>query len=220
MRSSNRNAASLGLIVLALAGCTTVGPDFGRPAAPTGPAASGYAGPVDPAPRELELVARGRAESPWWAAFGSEDPDRAIQDALLANPTLAEAEAALQRATAELAVARGEALPQADAQAGVRRVRINTVSFGFTGFPNRTVDLYSVGLGVTYDLDLFGGGRRRIEAAGARAEAARLRADAAHLSLTGNVAIQMLRVAALRGRRSAHHRYDPGRSGGGWCDST
>lgn len=175
-----------------------MGPDFERPEVPTGPAAAGYAGPVDPAPRALELVARGRAESPWWAAFGSEDLDRAIQDALLANPTLAEAEAALQRATAELAVARGEALPQADAQAGARRVRINTVSFGFTGFPNRTVDLYSVGLGVTYDLDLFGGGRRRIEAAGARAEAARQRADAAYLSLTGNVAMQMLRVAALR----------------------
>jgi NodT family efflux transporter outer membrane factor (OMF) lipoprotein len=188
------------MTLLALGGCATVGPDFKPPPLPEGGAAAGYASAADPRPREVEFaaVARTSAEAPWWRGLGSEELDRTIRDAIAGNPSLAEAEATLQRATAELAAARGGTLPQADAQAGVRKVRFNTASFGFTGFPNRTLDLYSVGAGVTYDLDLFGGGRRRVEAAGARVAAARHRAEAAYLSLTGNVALQMFRVAALR----------------------
>jgi NodT family efflux transporter outer membrane factor (OMF) lipoprotein len=196
VRRSSR-AASVGITFLALCGCTTVGPDFERPALPQGSAAVGYAGSADPRPRDVELIAA-RTGTTWWSAFGSEELDRTIRDAIAGNPSLAEAEGALQRAIADLAAARGGTLPQADIQGGARKARINTASFGFTGFPNRSVDLYSIGAGVTYDLDLFGAGRRGVEAADARVEAARQRAEAAYLSLTGNVALQMLRVAALR----------------------
>lgn len=195
MRLSNRTFLSPGLFVLALSGCTTLGPDFERPAPPVNPA-SGFAGPLDPQPRTIELTAPTGA--PWWTALQSPELDRAVREAVAANPSLAEAEATLARAKAELGVIRGETLPQVEAQAGVRKTRINTAAFGFSGFPNRTVDLYSVGIGATYDLDLFGGGRRRVEAASARVASAGYRAEAAYLSLTGRVAEQAIRVAALR----------------------
>jgi NodT family efflux transporter outer membrane factor (OMF) lipoprotein len=56
---------------------------------------------------------------------------------------------------------------------------------------------------VGYDLDLFGGKRRASEAAQARAEAAARQADAAYLTLSGNVALQAMRVASLRSQMAA-----------------
>ena len=51
---------------------------------------------------------------------------------------------------------------------------------------------------VSYDLDLFGGKKRATEEANARADAAGRQADAAYLSLSGNMAIQAMRIATLR----------------------
>jgi NodT family efflux transporter outer membrane factor (OMF) lipoprotein len=56
---------------------------------------------------------------------------------------------------------------------------------------------------VSYDLDLFGGRRRATEQAQARAEAAARQADAAYLTLSGNVAMQAMRVAGLRAQIAA-----------------
>jgi NodT family efflux transporter outer membrane factor (OMF) lipoprotein len=51
---------------------------------------------------------------------------------------------------------------------------------------------------VTYDLDIVGGERRRVEAARAAARAQAGRADAAYLTLTGDVALQAVTIAGLR----------------------
>ena len=50
-----------------LCGCTTVGPDFERPAPPK---VASYAMPGEPAPR-LKLEPQS-APSQWWTAFGSD----------------------------------------------------------------------------------------------------------------------------------------------------
>jgi NodT family efflux transporter outer membrane factor (OMF) lipoprotein len=188
---------SLPVIALAgaLAGCTTVGPNFERPAAP---AAETYAMAGDAPPAQARLIPEARAAGPWWTTFGSAELDRVMGEALAGNQTVAAADAALERALAGVDSARGGLAPQVDANAGARRERFNTAAFGFAGFPSPTINLYSVGGTVAYDLDLWGGTRRKIEAAAARAEGEGRRADAAYLSLTGNVAIQAARIAALR----------------------
>jgi NodT family efflux transporter outer membrane factor (OMF) lipoprotein len=121
-----------------------------------------------------------------------------VRQALADSPTLAEANATLQQAQQQAAAVRGAQRPQVDASASAQRERINTQAFGFTGFPSPTISLYSVGANVAYDLDLFGGRKRATEAASARAEAAARQADAAYLTLSGNVALQAMRVASLR----------------------
>jgi NodT family efflux transporter outer membrane factor (OMF) lipoprotein len=101
-------------------------------------------------------------------------------------------------------VVAADRLPKIDANAGAVRERINFAAFGFSGFPglpafsNPTISLYSVGATVSYGLDLFGLTRRRIEVVGAQADAEARRADAAYLALTGNVALQVVRIAGLR----------------------
>lgn len=189
--------------VVALAGCKTVGPDFHAPAAPQGAAASGYAMAGDPIAAGVRLDPDARTLGPWWQAFGSPELDQTVRTALADSPTIAEANATLERYQAEVAAARGAELPQVDATAGAERERINTQAFGFTGFPSPTISLYSIGATVSYDLDLFGGKRRATEAAQAKAEAAARQADAAYLTLTGNVAAQAMRVAGLRAQIAA-----------------
>jgi NodT family efflux transporter outer membrane factor (OMF) lipoprotein len=177
--------------------CTTVGPNFSTPAAPD---VQGYAMAGDKRPAIVKLTPATRAAGPWWLSLGSHDLDTVMDQALAGNQTVAAATATLQKARAEAAAARGAAAPQVDANAGAERTRINLSAFGIPGFPSPTVNLFSVGATVSYDLDLFGGEKRRIETAAAMAQAQDRRADAAYLTLTGNVAMQAVEIAGLRAR--------------------
>lgn len=188
------------LAASSLSACATVGPNFKTPAAPTTASALG-SGETAPAAARLD-VASAHA-GPWWTALNSPELDAVIRQALKDSPTLAEADATLAQAASALAQARGVAGPQVTGNAGLARERANLQSFGFTGFgdiqlSNPTFNLYSVGGAFSYDLDLWGGSRRRIEGATARAEAQGRRTEAAYLSLTANVALQAATIASLR----------------------
>lgn len=202
-QSSSFRALVLGVSALALTACQTVGPSFTTPDAPKGAAADGYAMVGDPAAPGVSLSPEARAAGPWWQAFGSPELDQAVRLALSDSPNLAAANATLERAQSEARAYKGAQQVQADANAAIQRERINTQSFGFTGFPNPTIPLYTVGATVSYDLDLFGGKRRATEAARARAEAAARQADAAYLTLSSNVALQAMRIAALRAQMAS-----------------
>ena len=80
----------------------------------------------------------------------------------------------------------------------VYRINFNQFGITFPGVSNPTINLLTVGFNVSYDLDLFGGGRRKVETAEAATNAQARRADAAYLTLTANVARQAVRIAALR----------------------
>jgi len=187
-------------LVLCLSACAAVGPNFQRP---TPPATQAYAAAKDPAPAGVSLTPDARAAGPWWQALGSPELDGVIRQALADSPTIAEATATLQRANEQAAAARGALAPEVSANGGAQRERINTQAFGFTGFPSPTINLFQIGAGVTYDLDLFGGKRRAREQAQARAEAEARRADAAYLTLSGNLALQAMRIAAARAQLAA-----------------
>jgi NodT family efflux transporter outer membrane factor (OMF) lipoprotein len=201
--SNKARAAVLGASVLVLTACQTVGPNFRSPAGPNHAAAAGYAMAGDPAVLGVRLDPDARSAGPWWQAFGSSELDQTVRAALADSPTLAAANATLERVQSEAREAKGAQQFQADVNASVQRQRINTQSFGFTGFPNPTIPLYSVGGLVSYDLDLFGGKRRATEAARARAEAVARQADAAYLTLSSNVALQAMRIAGIRAQIAA-----------------
>ena len=181
-----------------LTACATVGPNFQAPAAPV---AAGYAMAGDTASRIPVLGASAVDARAWWTAFGSPDLDRTIQQALSDSPTLAAADATLLQAR-EAASAERQA-PTGGLNASAERTRINLAAFGIPGFPSPTVNQYSVGGNITYDLDLFGGLRRQTEDAQAQAEAQANRAQAAYLTLTGNVAMAAVRIATLRAQIAA-----------------
>ena len=190
------------LAATALAGCT-VGPNFERPAAPAAtayrPATEAHpAAPSEPA-ADLGAGPRGR----WWEAFGSPAMNDLVGQALAHNYSLAAADATLRASDAEARAIAGRRLPQIDANARVEQEQVNLSGFGFQPSPelglagNPAFHLYSVGGGISYDLDLFGGLRRQEEQGLAQAEAERRRAEAAHLAIAGRVVTQVLTIAAL-----------------------
>lgn len=194
---SIRILASTALAAVLATGCATVGPDFQTP---TAPAVDRFAMAGDATPVLAPAQAPAGA---WWTALGSPQLDAVMAQALRDSPTLAEADATLRRAQLQALQANALIAPQVEGDAAATRQRINTQQFGFTGFPSPTISLYSVGAGVSYDLDLFGGAKRGLEAAQARAQEQASRTDAAYLTLTGNVALQAIRIAALRAQLDA-----------------
>jgi NodT family efflux transporter outer membrane factor (OMF) lipoprotein len=194
-----RSAAAVALA--ALVGACTVGPEFHRPSEPT---VSSYLMQGDaPAPTAPRLVEGKAPGGRWWTAFGSPELDAVVDQALAGSPTLAEADARLAQARAQLGVVRGNAGPQVDANAGIQGERVNIAAFGLPGFSNPTFALYSLGAGVGYDLDLAGGNRRAVEDARAQAEAEGFRADAAYLTLSGKVVMEAISIASLRAQIAA-----------------
>lgn len=194
-----RSLLIAGTAAMTLAGCT-VGPDFVAPAAP---GQSGYVSPADPAQRGAAGPAALAGAGPvlaWWTAFGSPAMDALVAQAIAHNASLEASNATLAAARQELAAVRGQQLPQVDATARYDHQQVNLAAYGFdtAGTSNPEFNLYSVGGGVSYDLDLFGGRRRRTEQAGAQAEAQLRQTQAAHLALAGQVVNQVLLIAAIR----------------------
>lgn len=184
-----------------LAGCTTVGPDFQRPTAPTNPS---YAMAGDPAASPVvTLASSSSAARQWWTSFNSAELNAIVEQALKGNPTLQQADAALARVTELERAQRGDNGPIATLSGDAQRERINTAAFGIEGFPSPTINVFSLGTNLKYNLDIFGGERRKDETAAARTQAQRQRTDAAYLNLTGAVVSHAIELAALRGQLSA-----------------
>lgn len=189
----------LHLAPLALLGACAMGPDFTPPAPPSPEAgyASDGAGKVD------------LAEGPdltWWKAFGSSELDTLVERALERNHSLAASKATLESARERIAAMAGKRLPQVDVNGRIDYQQVNLSAIGLAdrlqaaGFGNPEFDLYTVGGGVSYDLDLFGRNRRAVEQAVAQADAQQRQTEAAHLIIAGRVVAQVLAIAALNDR--------------------
>jgi NodT family efflux transporter outer membrane factor (OMF) lipoprotein len=198
-----RSLPLLALVTL-LGGCT-VGPDFARPTAPlatsyvaAGPSAIG--GPV--------IVQGEGPQARWWQGFGSPDLDALVDRALTNNLTLAASNATLERARERITAVAGRRLPQVDANARIEHEQVNLAAFGFDPATfgaggNPEFNLYTVGGGVSFDLDLFGRTRRQIEQVTAEAQAQQRQGEAAHLTVAGRVVNQVLTIAAIRDQIAA-----------------
>ncbi|MEO6715743.1 MAG: efflux transporter outer membrane subunit [Novosphingobium sp.] len=187
-----------------VAGCKAVGPEFVRPAPP--PPQAGYAS--DGASRAA--LAEG-PEARWWTAFGSAELDALVDAALAHNHGLAASMATLQRSREHIRAVAGRSKPQVDVNGRADYEQINLNSFGFSpdafgisgsniAITNPHFGLFSLGAGVSYDLDLFGKLRRGLEQAVADAEAQQRQTEAAHLLIAGRVTQQVIAIAALNDR--------------------
>lgn len=171
------------LATLALAACAA-GPDYRTPRLPSlsGRLVEAQIAGVQPTPLPPK----------WWRLF--EDPalDRLVERALVANTDLRQAAANLQRARAIVAEQRAARLPVNDVTAQYQRIRLggaNTFGGAFGGGGNPpTLDLYTLGSNASYEVDLFGGVSRAVEAARADLGAAQAQLDAARVSVAAETA--------------------------------
>jgi NodT family efflux transporter outer membrane factor (OMF) lipoprotein len=199
-----RAAGALALLpaVLLAAGCAS-GLRYVRPADPQ---ESGYtqtsateappAGRVGTAVQHVSL-GKGPPDA-WWTLLGSEQINRLVALALQNNQSLAGAQAHLAAARERIRGARGALYPQVDAAAGVQRTRFGATVLGPLAKDFPLFSAYAAGAEVSYDLDLFGGTRSRVEQATATAQYESAEFGAVTLSVSGNVVIEVLQIAELR----------------------
>ena len=145
---------------LLLAGCM-VGPDYVRPQSP---APGSWAG-LDRATLKSLPVPGAPDVQAWWTQF--KDPLLAslIDRADAGNLSIAQAQARVRQARAARVIAASGLYPSLDAVANGQRARTNSSNFG----PS-TGNLFFAGFDAAWEIDIFGGIRRGVEAADAQIE--------------------------------------------------
>jgi NodT family efflux transporter outer membrane factor (OMF) lipoprotein len=134
----------------------------------------------------------------WWTLLGSADINALVARALENNQSLAEAKANLAAARERIRAAHGALYPQVDAVAGAQRTRFGATALGPLAKDFPPFSAYAAGAEVSYDFDLFGGTKSRIEQAGAVAQYRSAELQAVALSVSGNVVILAIQMGSLR----------------------
>ena len=189
------------LAATSLAGCM-VGPDFSAPARPTEQTylAQSVTDLGFRAPGELQqrVGLGGKLRADWWTLLQSPELDRIVERALVNNKTVEVARANLSEAAEQVTVARGNLYPQVDAVSSVGRRQYGASFLGPEAFTFPAFSGYTGGLDVSYDLDVFGGNRRRVELKAADAEVQGENLNAARLTVAGDAVIGALEIASIR----------------------
>jgi NodT family efflux transporter outer membrane factor (OMF) lipoprotein len=185
-------------------GCA-VGPDYRTPPSP---AVTTYTEKPIPAETASAPGVGGEAQrfvdtedipAQWWTLFHSQALDVLIRRALSESPTLAAAEAALRQARENLNARTGTVYyPSVDASLSATRQKITGASSGVENDFSSTFNLFNASVNVSYALDIFGGGRRELEALRAQVDQQRFLLEGAHLTLTSNIVTTAVREASLR----------------------
>lgn len=140
----------------------------------------------------------------WWTSLNDPTLNTLVDRALSQNKTAKQAYARVVEARARRGVAAGGFWPSLDASTGVSRTdseRIDRTADGFDGFTsNSGQDVYSGGLDSSWELDLFGGQRRTVEAATAQLGASEADLRDVLVTLLGDVALGYTGVRTAQAR--------------------
>jgi NodT family efflux transporter outer membrane factor (OMF) lipoprotein len=159
------------IALLAIAGCT-VGPDYVRPTAEA-PAAYKEMPPAKPA-----APADASSRGPWWEVYGDSKLGELEDGVAAANQNLRVAEANYRQAQAAVQAARAGLYPTIGASVNANRLRQG----------GTTQTLYTLGLPVDWEVDLWGKIRRSVEASEESAQASAADLEASRLSLQAQLA--------------------------------
>jgi multidrug efflux system outer membrane protein len=176
-------AATLGALSLALAGCT-VGPNYKRPLVPVPERFYGD---------ERAAEARSLADVPWWDVFDDPILKGLIEEAVRNGFDARLAAARVQEARARYGIVRSQFYPAVDYEGGWQRGRANPI-LNPTG---ATITTWSVDVGFSWELDLWGRIRRLSEAARAQYLATEEGRRGVLLSLVSDVAVAYMDLREL-----------------------
>ena len=183
------------LLALGLASCA-VGPKY-RPETPDElnvPAAWHASLPENAKPGDL---------SKWWKQLGDPLLSEFIEEALKSSPTMDSARARLREARAQRGVAEAELYPTVNATGSGRTSK--------TG-DEAAMSTYQAGFDASWELDIFGGTRRSLEASTAELETTVASLHDAQVSLAAEVALEYVSSARCRPGSRSPGRTWPSRS--------
>ena len=199
-RSQRGHGHWMGLLLLCAAaalgttGCLTVGPDY---AAPDGNAPgnwhSALAEGVTSGPLQSEQLAQ------WWEAFDDPILDGLIQTALEQNLDLKSAQSRVRQARAQRTITRAGLWPSLSFSGSAKSSHTTTQN-KLTGTQEVEQDLYSTGFDASWELDVFGGQRRALEASTGQLEATQAGLYDVQVSLLAEVATAYVQARSYQAR--------------------
>lgn len=182
--------AMAGLCLLAPAGCL-VGPNY-HPQETRMP--DQWTGPTD----KMTVAAEKQAELVhWWTTFNDPLLTSLVEQAVQSNLDLKLAAARLQQARANYGIAVADQWPQVLANAGFTRGRASAMN---GPKPLKAHSLFQVGLDASYEMDVFGGIARNVEAAGADIEASAWDGRDVLVSVVAEVALDYMSLRGFQQR--------------------
>ncbi len=191
MRSIAKSFILLGLLLeLLLVGCAAVGPDYVPPEVST--------------PKEWNTSLSGglkgesvdpRTLAAWWSTFHDPVLTKLIDRAVAGNLDLRQAQARVREARARRGIAGANSFPTINSGGAVIKNRTSEATGGGTAN-----DLYIAGFDAAWELDVFGGVRRSVEAAGAAQQASEEGLHDVMVSLLAEVALNYVEVRSYQTR--------------------
>jgi NodT family efflux transporter outer membrane factor (OMF) lipoprotein len=178
------------ILILALTGCAAVGPNYTRvePKAPEKWHAELKSG-LSAGKLNSETIAR------WWTMLNDPELTSLAERAVKGNLTLKDAQSRLREARALRGISKAGLFPTLDAGASVTKRRSSENSD--TGSESK---LYAAGFDAGWELDVFGGVRRSVEAAQASLEATEADLHNVMVSLLAEVALNYVEVRTYQAR--------------------
>ena len=177
-------------LLLLLSGCMAVGPDYHPPVVEeTGSWHAPMGDGLKERPADSELLAG------WWNTLDDSLLTNFIQRAFTGNLDLKQARARVRQARAALGIADAGRLPDLKTDANAMRSRSSDDS----GM-GMEQDLFQVGFDAAWELDIFGGIRRSVEAAEADLAAGSEALNHVRITLAGEVARNYVEVRSFQKR--------------------
>jgi outer membrane protein TolC len=155
------------LIIAALMNGCMVGPDYSRPPVPQ---QNGWQAAKGAAGQQAEDVR-------WWRDLKDPQLVNYIEKGITGNQNIKEAQARVREARALRGVAAASLLPQVDGGALYNRSVTSSTAGIISQLPKNLIssinfeqDYFQVGFDASWEIDIFGGRRREVQAASARAQ--------------------------------------------------
>lgn len=131
----------------------------------------------------------------WWKAFGSEELDGFIAEALAANQNLEGARQRIEQSRAALTTAGSSLLPSLDAGGSANRSRSKS-----SGSDSKLSTTYKGSFSAAYELDLWGANKASSDAAGSRLAASVYAGDALSLVVQSDVVSTYVQILTFKDR--------------------
>ncbi len=188
-----RSTLQLVVVGLTLSGCITVGPDY-QPVEPAAPAAWHT---------ELQQgLTAGQVDSAtlahWWTVLEDPQLSELEERAVTGNLELKVAQARVNEARALRGISQAQLFPTLDAEAAASKSRSSA-----SGGSGRELKHYAAGFDAGWEVDVFGGGRRSVEAAQAGLESTQEQLNGVLVTLLAEVALNYVEVRTYQARLEA-----------------
>ena len=175
------------------AGCMTVGPDY-----VPGPLTAPTAWHTQTEKGLTEGATDYQIQSDWWSVFNDPMLSDLMNRAIAGNLDLITAKSRLQEARAQRGISKAAAYPNLDAAASARKTTSSSESGSGTDR-----EFYTAGFDASWELDIFGGTKRSVEAAQATLESVTGDLGNVRVSLLAEVARNYIEMRTFQAKLAA-----------------